>query len=372
VYVYSGASGALIRRHDGAQAGVRLGTRVVIPGDVNHDGRADVAAAHALFFAPEHSAVHVFSGLDGSLLHVFTGAVAGYGLSSAGDLDGDGAVDIAVGEPAFHGTWVLQGRVRVYSGSTGAVLLEKRGSKMHQHFGWSVGSAGDANGDSVPDLLVGTLYGDVSFVSSGYVTVLSGVDGAVLSQVEAGPSQDYFAHSVAGVGDVNGDGLDDFAASAPEFTEGTPGYGFARVFLSGCPEPVRYCFAAANSTGGGAQLSHLGGPSISANNMALVVDHAPPGKLALFRYGSASAQAPLGDGFLCIGGTTFRLGSPQMIESNGQIFRAIDFSNPPAGSGPAQILPGSTWHFQMQYRDPAGPLGSGFNSTDALKATFVL
>jgi hypothetical protein len=37
------------------------------------------------------------------------------------------------------------------------------------------------------------------------------------------------------------------------------------------------------------------------------------------------------------------------------------------GSGPAQILAGSTWYFQLYYRDG---VGAGFNLSNSLQATF--
>jgi hypothetical protein len=51
--------------------------------------------------------------------------------------------------------------------------------------------------------------------------------------------------------------------------------------------------------------------------------------------------------------------------------RFVDFTIPPAGSGPGQITPGATWNFQYWYRDPLGPGGSGVNLSNALAATFA-
>lgn len=49
--------------------------------------------------------------------------------------------------------------------------------------------------------------------------------------------------------------------------------------------------------------------------------------------------------------------------------RTIDLSVPPFSSGPNAIRPGSTWSFQLPYRDPAGS-PSTFNFTDALHLVF--
>ena len=80
-------------------------------------------------------------------------------------------------------------------------------------------------------------------------------------------------------------------------------------------------------------------------------------------------QIPFGDGFRCVGGNIFRLNPPQLIDSNGESSRLVDFTQPPAGSGAGKIEPGSTWKFQHWYRDP-GFGSSGFNLSDALRATF--
>jgi hypothetical protein len=79
--------------------------------------------------------------------------------------------------------------------------------------GYSVASAGDVNGDGMDDLLVGAPGGDKVFVVFGR----TGTDRIQLSDVAAGkggfvmndPSGDSAGVSVAGGGDINGDGLAD-------------------------------------------------------------------------------------------------------------------------------------------------------------------
>lgn len=55
----------------------------------------------------------------------------------------------------------------------------------------------------------------------------------------------------------------------------------------------------------------------------------------------------------------------------GEISRQIDCTGTPAGSGPGAILPLTTWNFQLWYRDPSGPGGSGFNLSDGLWGSFT-
>lgn len=126
-----------------------------------------------------------------------------------------------------------------------------------------------------------------------------------------------------------------------------------------------FCVTSANSVGSGALMASNGNLSVSANSLELSAGPVPnqPG---LFYFGGTS-QAPtaFGDGQRCVGGgqPTFRL--PVSNGSGNTLSTALDFTS---GSA-AQLLPGSTWHFQAWYRDPAAG-GTGFNLSDGLSVTF--
>jgi hypothetical protein len=47
----------------------------------------------------------------------------------------------------------------------------------------------------------------------------------------------------------------------------------------------------------------------------------------------------------------------------------LDLTAPPADAGPGAITAGTSWSFQLWYRDPAGPGGSGFNLSDGLRVS---
>jgi len=133
-----------------------------------------------------------------------------------------------------------------------------------------------------------------------------------------------------------------------------------------------YCSVTPNSTGSAALISSTGSTLITSNDFGLSIAGAVPGNAGLFFYGSNQAQLPLGDGFLCVtGGSSgiIRLQPPVQIDGAGNALRPIDFSAPPASSGPGAIIAGSTWNFQFWYRDPAGgPAGS--NLSDGLSVVF--
>ena len=123
--------------------------------------------------------------------------------------------------------------------------------------------------------------------------------------------------------------------------------------------------------GPGALIGSSGSTSIASNDFTLVATGAPPSQFGLFYYGPQAENLPFGDGVRCVGGQTFRLNPSQLTDGTGALARLVDFSQPPASSGPGQIAAGATWYFQFWYRDPFGPGGSGFNLSDGLVATFV-
>ena len=102
------------------------------------------------------------------------------------------------------------------------------GEAANDRTGYSVASAGDINGDGIPDLIVGPqtqIYGYqnrtpayVVFGSaSGFAAdvQLSGLDGHNGFKLISGDSLSGVGTAVASAGDINGDGLDDFVVGAP-------------------------------------------------------------------------------------------------------------------------------------------------------------
>lgn len=131
-----------------------------------------------------------------------------------------------------------------------------------------------------------------------------------------------------------------------------------------------YCVAGANSINpNGAQIGYAGPTSVSLNSFTLTVSGATAGP-GFFYYGTTTDFAPLGDGFLCLNGSVFRLG-PAVPSIGGANSRFLDFTTFPAGIGPGTITPGSTWYFQYRYRNINGPLMTGFNQSNGLQVTFA-
>ena len=131
-----------------------------------------------------------------------------------------------------------------------------------------------------------------------------------------------------------------------------------------------YCTATVNSSGNPAAITSGGSPSIGTNNFELLGRNVPAGVFGLFFYGPSQIQSSFGDGFRCVGGMTHRLPPNVQADALGNVTKPVDFTAPPVNGGAGMISAGNTWNFQLWFRDPMGPGGTGFNLTDGLSVTF--
>jgi hypothetical protein len=236
IYVFrgrvDGPSNSVWWRRELNQANAALGSVIAI-GDWNGDTFDDVAASAPAWDAAQlnEGRVVVYNGsVNGPSLATSwstTGAqpLAAFGtdIANAGDVNGDGYEDLIVGSPGFMVQEDVVGRAYLFlGGENGLDALPswtRDGSLPNEQFGSKVASAGDVNGDGYGDVLIGTPYVDAGpFNDLGAAYLYLGSEsglGAVSAWSDAGSAiGEKMGSSLACVGDVNGDGLSDFAVGA--------------------------------------------------------------------------------------------------------------------------------------------------------------
>ena len=234
--VYSGATGATLHTWYGAHSGDEFGRCVAGAGDVDADGHADLLVGAALEDSNgiEAGAAYVLSGRTGVQVRALYGDAArdrfGVSLASLGDLDQDGAADFAVGAYRDDPNGTDSGSVRVFSGRTGATLFTVNGDSAYDYLGWSLANAGDVDGDSFADLIVGAYLDDHAASDAGSAYVHSGRDGSLLRALHGDHADDWFGQSVAGAGDLDHDGHADLLVGAPSDDTRGADCGAAFVF----------------------------------------------------------------------------------------------------------------------------------------------
>ncbi|SFF14555.1 integrin alpha [Nitrosomonas sp. Nm166] len=247
-------------RLGGEAEGDRSGTSVSDAGDVNGDGFNDVivgafvadpngyssGSSYVVFGkASGFDAVLDLSSLDGNNGFRLDGEAAddfsGSSVSSAGDVNSDGFDDVIIG--AFGAdpngdrsgsSYVVFGKASGFSATLDLSSLDGSngfrldGLTADDSLGLSVSNAGDFNGDSFEDLIVGApgTSPNGSYSGSSYVVLgkasgfdatidLSSLDGKNGLRLDGGPGAfDFSGLSVSSAGDVNNDGFDDLIIGA--------------------------------------------------------------------------------------------------------------------------------------------------------------
>lgn len=143
------------------------------------------------------------------------GGTFGFVAETIGDLDGDGVTELIIGEPFSSPAGQLSGRVFVYSGATGTLLHATPGQPL-DFFGTSVAGLGDVTGDGVPDYAASApgIPPLFNFPWPAAVRVYSGADHSLVYQVD-GAIGSRFGQDINSAGDVNGDGREDLIVGAP-------------------------------------------------------------------------------------------------------------------------------------------------------------
>jgi len=329
------------------QAGAAFGERLRALGDVNDDGVRDVLISSSSYDGDDTGGavlansgrLYLFSGRTRALLRTleppFPQANAKFGFWDAnlGDVDGDGAADFVTSAPGQVVGGATVGQVYVYSGRTATRLrtvnppeaLAATGA-FGGDFGGNVVAPGDLTGDGAIDF-VATASG--AFGGAGAAYAFNGKTGAFLYKVPNpdGTQASAFGFGAAELGDVNGDGVNDYQVGAPRFDEGAV-------------VDVGRCYVISGRTG--AVLFTLKNPEPEAND----------------RFGQADADGiSLGD----VNGD----GTPDIfVDSflgNEQPVTAPPIDN----AGKAFLFSGATGSFIRTLHDPNPETGRGFAASNA-------
>lgn len=200
-------------------------------------------------------------------------------VALVGDVDGDGFADVAIGSAKAPEGGQRRGRVELRSGRTQALLHSFSGTADFQELGFAVAGVGDVDDDGVPDVAAGTFGGN-------YARVWSGADGSVLHTFTTLTSGDLFGYSVAGAGDVDGDGHADVIVGTNRVLVFAP--GFARVF-SGATGGVLHTVGGdaafdgfGNAVAGGKDVNGDGVPDFAVGAPALDATGTDAGRVRVF------------------------------------------------------------------------------------------
>ncbi|MBI4719416.1 MAG: FG-GAP repeat protein [Planctomycetes bacterium] len=179
----------------------------------------------------------------------------------------DGFDDIVVGAFFAGGETPYDdnGRAYVFAGPDGAELWRWEGELFGSYFGFSVAGPGDVTGDGVPDVAVGAYgYRGPAGYGSGRTYAFSGATGERVWYADGEAALDTFGYAIAGVGDIDADGLADIVAGAdwhdgpsPYLANAGRVYVFAASHVDGCE-----CFARVDTVDAQALGGCLTGPSV--------------------------------------------------------------------------------------------------------------
>lgn len=223
---YSGAQGLkYVGLLKGDTSGDRFGTIIAPAGDINGNGYTDflVGAPGSYQSTNYKGKVLVFFGgkeptaPDMVIEGENPGDRFGASLTTLGDINGDGFDDFAIGADKADEGGSDAGKVYIYFGGkqiSGQPDITLVGERPNDWFGTSIAGGQDMNGDQIPDFVVGASYGGKNYTGVVYVFLGGSVITQPAVKIEGETSGDSFGERMAILGDIDGDGISEFAVSS--------------------------------------------------------------------------------------------------------------------------------------------------------------
>lgn len=277
------------------KAGAQMGYNVSSAGDINADGFSDVLVGAPLYDNGQvkEGAVFVYygaaTGLPVNNPQILesnkTGALLGWSVANAGDVNNDGFADIVAGAPLYTNGHYAEGVALVYYGAAGGLpaqpsrLLEI--NQAESRMGFAVAGAGDVNGDGFSDIIAGAYQYDNGQTNEGLTLIYFGSPGGIPAQaawsVEGEQAEAWAGYSVRGAGDVDGDGYGDVLTGIPAYDNGHTNEGIVKVYhgaLAGI-DPAKTATIESNYNGALLGWSVAGAGDINGDGFSDVVLGAP-------------------------------------------------------------------------------------------------
>ena len=277
-FVYLGEPGRAIGttaiwRYETNGYNLQFGDKVIHAGDVNGDGYPDIVVSNAIngYWTKTLNAFYgTGSGFASSPSWSFTTTSSddsvSFTIGAAGDVNGDGYSDVVVGESSWDNGETNEGRALLFLGSAAGLGSSPAWAVelnyVAARFGSSVTGAGDVNGDGYADVIVGASRLSWAGTDSGAAFLYLGSSTGLStdwSWFATGEQANAFAGgSVAGVGDVNGDGFADVAVGASGWTNPETSEGRVAVYLGSPTGPATSPSWTAEGNQGSAFFSGVG------------------------------------------------------------------------------------------------------------------
>lgn len=216
VYMYSGKDGSVLRTIGGHEAGDLFGSEI----SGYSDGQQFILALGAMNAGEgDRGRVYMFTGQEPKLSFIIEADETGVALGRMfitifGDADGDGVPDVYASDWNDAAKGQNTGRAYVYSTGTKRKLYSWGGDAAGVGFGIGAGDVGDIDADGHADLLIGAWNDASQAQAAGKCYLHSGKNGHVLREITCTVANDTFGFDTTHVGDVDGDGVNDFLVTS--------------------------------------------------------------------------------------------------------------------------------------------------------------